>query len=71
MQLASFLTFTAIFSVFMRRVHSQEPAVWVMHADKKWYQDWRALAGAMSFSFLGILVRIKKDHNGMELDITS
>ncbi|KAJ6490400.1 RTA1-like protein [Mycena vitilis] len=57
MQLASFLTFTCIFGVFMHRVHTQEPEVWAMHSGKKWHQDWRALAGAMTFSFVGILIR--------------
>ncbi|KAJ7682609.1 RTA1-domain-containing protein [Mycena polygramma] len=57
MQLASFLTFTCIFGVFMHRVHMREPEVWAMHSGKKWHQDWRALAGAMTFSFVGILIR--------------
>ncbi|KAJ7178960.1 RTA1-like protein [Mycena filopes] len=56
LQLASFLTFTCIFFVFINRVRTREPATWAMHSAKKWYQDWRALAGAMCFSFLGILV---------------
>ncbi|KAJ6598873.1 RTA1-domain-containing protein [Mycena vulgaris] len=53
----SFLTFTTIFFVFIHRVRSLEPAVWTMDASKKWHKDWRALAGAMVFSFLGILIR--------------
>ncbi|KAF7352628.1 RTA1-domain-containing protein [Mycena venus] len=57
MQLASFLTFTCIFTVFIYRVRTQEPEVWAMHASKKWHQSWLALAGAMTFSFVGILIR--------------
>ncbi|KAK7054224.1 RTA1-domain-containing protein [Favolaschia claudopus] len=56
-QLASLLTFTSIFLVFLHRVHAHEPEAWAMHASKKWYQDWRALAGAMAFSMFGILIR--------------
>ncbi|KAJ6628839.1 RTA1 like protein-domain-containing protein [Mycena sp. CBHHK59/15] len=57
LQLFSFLTFTCISSVFFYRVRTQEPAVWSRDAPKKWHQDWRALACAMVFSFVGILVR--------------
>jgi len=58
MQLASFLTFTCIFSVFIYRVRTQEPEIWTMHAStRKWHQDWRTLAAAMIFSFVGILIR--------------
>ncbi|KAJ7180301.1 RTA1-like protein [Mycena crocata] len=56
LQLASFLTFTSIFCVFIHRVRTQEPATWAMGAEK-WHQDWRTLAGAMGFSFFGILIR--------------
>ncbi|KAF7292330.1 RTA1-domain-containing protein [Mycena chlorophos] len=57
LQMASFLTFTSIFLVFMYRVRTREPAIWTMDKDKNWQKDWRTLAGAMSFSFLGILIR--------------
>ncbi|KAJ7240330.1 RTA1-like protein [Mycena haematopus] len=57
LQLTSFLTFTCIFVVFIRRVYTREPERWTMHASKKWHQDWRTLAGAMTFSFAGILIR--------------
>ncbi|KAJ7068463.1 RTA1-like protein [Mycena amicta] len=57
LQLASFLTFTSIFSVFIHRVRTLEPAIWAADKDKKWHQDWRTLAGAMCLSFLGILTR--------------
>ncbi|KAJ7683982.1 RTA1-domain-containing protein [Mycena rosella] len=57
LQLASFLTFTCIFFVFIHRVRTREPATWTMNASGKWHQDWRTLAGAMVFSFLGILIR--------------
>jgi len=43
--------------VFIRRVYTHEPETWTLHASKKWHQDWRTLAGAMVFSFLGILIR--------------
>ncbi|KAF7355478.1 RTA1-domain-containing protein [Mycena sanguinolenta] len=57
LQLASFLTFTCIFFVFIRRVYIHEPETWTMHASRKWHQDWRTLTGAMIFSFFGILIR--------------
>ncbi|KAJ7284011.1 RTA1-like protein [Mycena rebaudengoi] len=56
MQLASFLIFSCIYTVFIYRVHKHEPEVWTIGAEK-WYQDWRALAAAMAFSFFGILLR--------------
>ncbi|KAJ7094591.1 RTA1-like protein [Mycena belliarum] len=57
LQLASFLTFTCIFLVFIRRVRTLEPTIWAIGASKKWHEDWRTLAGAMFFSFIGILIR--------------
>jgi hypothetical protein len=59
MQLASFLTFTCICLVFIHRVRTQEPETWAMDGAKKWHQDWRTLVGAMTLSFVGILVRAK------------
>ncbi|KAJ7228483.1 RTA1-like protein [Mycena pura] len=57
MQLTSFLVFTTIFFVFIHRVRTREPATWAMDSAKSWQQDWRTLAAAMTFSFLGILIR--------------
>ncbi|KAJ7904703.1 RTA1-like protein [Mycena olivaceomarginata] len=57
MQAASFLSFTCIFFVFIHRVRTHEPEAWTLHASKKWHQDWRTLAAAMTFSFLGIIIR--------------
>ncbi|KAJ7929961.1 RTA1-like protein [Mycena leptocephala] len=57
MQLASFLTFTCICLVFIHRVRTQEPETWAMDGAKKWHQDWRTLVGAMTLSFVGILIR--------------
>lgn len=57
LQLLSFFIFTCIFLVFLYRVRKYEPAIYVMdEGRKKWYQDWRALAGALLFSCIGILV---------------
>ncbi|KAL0571029.1 hypothetical protein V5O48_010936 [Marasmius crinis-equi] len=57
LQLASFVFFTAIFLLFIYRVHTQERAIWEMHRSKKWYDDWRVLVAALSVSCVGILVR--------------
>ncbi|KAF7301840.1 RTA1-domain-containing protein [Mycena indigotica] len=57
LQLVSFLVFTVIFIVFIYRVRSLEPATWAVDSEKRWYQDWRALASAMTLSFIGILTR--------------
>ncbi|KAJ7129478.1 RTA1-like protein [Mycena epipterygia] len=57
LQLFSFLVFTCIFFVFIHRVRTQEPETWAMDGSQKWHQHWRTLAGAMVFSFLGIVIR--------------
>ncbi|KIJ70467.1 hypothetical protein HYDPIDRAFT_105201, partial [Hydnomerulius pinastri MD-312] len=44
LQLTSFATFTMIYSFFLYR-------------GKLWYNDWRALAGALCLSCVGILIR--------------
>ena len=53
----SFAFFTAVYLRFLWRVHKFEPDTWTRDAGKKWYYDWRALAGAMFVSCVGILVR--------------
>jgi hypothetical protein len=55
-QLISFLIFTLIFLRFMYRVHRFEQA-WTLHCGRQWYNDWRALAVALSVSCVGIIVR--------------
>ncbi|KAJ7437202.1 RTA1-like protein [Mycena galericulata] len=57
LQLASFLTFTLIFIVFIHRVRTREPAIWASNNKWRWFNDWHTLAGAMVLSFLGILIR--------------
>src|ERR1700683_907419 len=56
LQLLSFFTFTCIYLTFLYRVHKRQPEIWTMDAGKKWYWDWRALAGALFVSCIGILV---------------
>ncbi|KIJ70507.1 hypothetical protein HYDPIDRAFT_105253 [Hydnomerulius pinastri MD-312] len=57
LQLASFATFTTIYSFFLYRVYTHEREVWKRDEGKLWYNDWRALAGAMCLSCVGILIR--------------
>ncbi|KAL0574678.1 hypothetical protein V5O48_007294 [Marasmius crinis-equi] len=57
LQLASFAVFSVIYLVFLYRVRFHDRAVWEIDASKKWYQDWRALAGMLVVSCIGILVR--------------
>jgi len=57
LQLLSFLIFTIIYIRFLLRVRRYEPAIWSKDAGKKWYIDWRSLAGALFVSCIGILVR--------------
>lgn len=57
LQLASFAFFTCVYLRFLWRVRKHEPAMWTRDAGAKWYNDWRALAGAMFVSCIGILVR--------------
>lgn len=71
MQAASFLSFTCIFFVFIHRVRTREPEAWTLHASKKWHQDWRTLAAAMTFSFLGIIVRTKIQSHSFILLLTA
>jgi len=57
LQLLSFLTFTCIFLFFLYRVRKCEPEVYVRDQQLVWYKDWRALAGTMIVSCIGILIR--------------
>ncbi|EJD40036.1 RTA1-domain-containing protein [Auricularia subglabra TFB-10046 SS5] len=57
LQLISFVFFTAMFSLWIYRVHKHEQHIWRQHEDKKWMDDWRALAGALAISCAGIIVR--------------
>jgi len=56
-QLVSFVTFSIIFVYFMFRVHRHEQHVWTRDSSKRWYADWRALAGALAISCVGIIIR--------------
>ncbi|THH05458.1 hypothetical protein EW145_g4786 [Phellinidium pouzarii] len=59
LQLASFLLFTSIYLRFLYCVYTRQPETWTKDATlkKPWYNDWRALVGAMSLSCLGIIIR--------------
>ena len=56
LQLASFATFSAVYARWLWRVRTREPAVWARDAGLVWWRDWRALAGALVLSCVGILV---------------
>ncbi|KAJ8489309.1 hypothetical protein ONZ45_g13635 [Pleurotus djamor] len=56
-QLFSFTVFTSIFLLFMFRVFTQRKDIWRYDSSKAWYYDWRALAGALFISCIGILIR--------------
>jgi hypothetical protein len=60
LQLVSFLFFTCIYLRFLYTVHRHQPDVWAMDAAKKRYHDWRALAGALLVSCIGILVYLQR-----------
>ncbi|KAH7920173.1 RTA1-domain-containing protein [Leucogyrophana mollusca] len=57
LQLASFLTFSCIYTRFLYKVYTQEHHVWTAHAGQPWHRDWRTLAAALTLSCLGILIR--------------
>jgi len=57
LQFLSFFTFTCIYLTFLYRVHKRQPEIWTMDSGKKWYWDWRTLAGALFVSCIGILIR--------------
>ena len=58
MQLASFFFFTCVYLRFLYRMRKYENHIWTRDQGLKWYNDWRALAGAMFVSCVGILVRV-------------
>ncbi|KAF9226284.1 RTA1-domain-containing protein [Gyrodon lividus] len=57
LQFASFLTFSCIYTRFLYRVYTLERSVWERDKEQQWALDWRALAGALAVSCIGILVR--------------
>ncbi|KIK79587.1 hypothetical protein PAXRUDRAFT_834021 [Paxillus rubicundulus Ve08.2h10] len=57
LQLASFLTFSCIYARFLYRIYTLVPNVWERDKEQRWYFDWRALAGALAVSCIGILIR--------------
>ncbi|ESK96060.1 integral to membrane protein [Moniliophthora roreri MCA 2997] len=57
LQLLSFAIFTFIYLNFVHRVRKYELATWHMDQSKKWYNDWRSLAGAVFISCIGVLIR--------------
>lgn len=57
LQLFSFLIFTCIFVLFLYRVRKYQYEIYLKDQALVWYKDWRALAGTMIVSCIGILVR--------------
>ncbi|KAJ4478175.1 RTA1-like protein [Lentinula aciculospora] len=57
LQLLSFLIFTCIFLIFLYRVQKYQNAIFTKDKALVWYKDWRALAGTMIVSCIGILIR--------------
>ncbi|KAG6830041.1 hypothetical protein H0H92_002459 [Tricholoma furcatifolium] len=57
LQLISFTIFSVIYGTFLYRVYTQDPQIWSQDDSKKKTDDWRALAGALCISCLGILIR--------------
>ena len=58
LQLLSFLTFFSIYCRFLYKIYSLKPAIWSRDQFGPWFLDWRALAGALVVSSIGILVSI-------------
>ena len=52
----SFLLFFVVFSLFLRNIFHKDLVIWNKDAGEMWYNDWRALAGAMLVSCVGIIV---------------
>ncbi|KAK0230888.1 RTA1-like protein [Armillaria fumosa] len=63
LQLGSFFIFTCIFLTFLWRTYAHEPDIWEA-GGKKWYDDWRALAGA--FCFEGRLATMESFFYGLD-----
>ncbi|KAG9036410.1 hypothetical protein FRB95_008951 [Tulasnella sp. JGI-2019a] len=59
LQLVSFGIFTLLLLVWMHKVHKHSRSVWLRDelAGKSWHRDWRAMAGAILVSCVGVLVR--------------
>ncbi|KAK0206445.1 RTA1-domain-containing protein [Desarmillaria ectypa] len=59
LQLGSFFILTCIFLTFLWRIYAHKHDIWEVDAvgGKMWYNDWRALAGALFVSCIGILIR--------------
>lgn len=57
LQLLSFIFFTLVYVRFIYRVREYEPAMWHRDGNLSWFNDWRALAGALAVSCVGIIVR--------------
>lgn len=55
-QLVSFTLFCGIYTHFLYRVYTLERGIWERDKAQPWYRDWRALAGALTVSCIGILV---------------
>lgn len=60
LQLASFAVFTFIYLLFLYRVYKHKPSAWSQDKGMPWYKNWLSLAGALSLSCVGILVRISR-----------
>ncbi|KAL0949497.1 hypothetical protein HGRIS_009551 [Hohenbuehelia grisea] len=56
-QLLSFVVFSIIYGIFLWRVYSRSQNLWYIDQHKAWYDDWRALAGALCICCVGILIR--------------
>ncbi|KAL1675573.1 RTA1 like protein-domain-containing protein [Schizophyllum commune] len=57
LQLASFAVFTFIYLLFLYRVYKHKPSAWSQDKGMSWYRNWLSLAGALSLSCVGILIR--------------
>lgn len=57
MQLVSFVFFCAIYARFIYKVYTKEQDVCTRDSKQPWYNDWRALAGALTVSCIGLLIR--------------
>ncbi|KIM68771.1 hypothetical protein SCLCIDRAFT_104952 [Scleroderma citrinum Foug A] len=57
LQLASFLVFFSIFLRFLYKIYTLRPDIWMQDQTRHWFWDWRTLAGSLTVSSIGILVR--------------
>ncbi|KAG9004388.1 hypothetical protein FRB94_002406 [Tulasnella sp. JGI-2019a] len=59
LQFVSFGFFTSLCLIWMHKVRKHSQNVWLRdeQVGKPWYQDWRAMAGAILVSCMGVLVR--------------